>query len=78
MAFDQNTIRTQFASLIDIAPNKLTVTIDGDDYDAVKSNLNRGIVYGNEGLQNDYNFSVIISVVDFATLPTVDSEATAR
>jgi len=76
MSFDQSTIRTQFASLIDMSPNKLTVTIEGDDYDAVKSNLNRSIVYGNEGLQNDYNFSVIISVSDFTTLPAVDSKVT--
>ena len=76
MAFTQSTIRSTFASLIDISPNKLTVTIGGEDYDAVKSNLNRSIVYGNEGLQNEYRYSVMISVSDFDTVPDVDDEAT--
>jgi hypothetical protein len=76
MSFTQSTIRTQFASLIDMSPNKLTVTIEGDDYDAVKTNLNRDFRYTDYGLQNDYRFSVIISVSDFTTLPAPDSEAT--
>lgn len=59
-----------------MSPNKLTVTIDGTDYDAVKTNLNREFRYTEYGLQNDYRFSVVISYNDFTTVPSPDDEAT--
>jgi len=76
MSFTQSSIRTVFENLIDASPNKLTVTIAGTDYDAVKSNLNRDFRYTDYGLQNDYRFSVMLSYSDFSSLPEVDDEAT--
>ena len=76
MAFTQSTIRAQFASLIDISPNKLTVTYSGSDYDAVKSILTKEIAYSDWGVDNNYRFSVMLSVSDFDTVPVVDEKVT--
>jgi hypothetical protein len=72
----QSMIKDTFETLIDASPNKLTVTYDSTDYDAVKTVLNRDIRYQVYGVQSDYRFSVIISWDDFATLPSVDETVT--
>lgn len=74
----QAQIRTRFASLIDSAPNKLTITIDSTDYDGVKTVLNRDLRYQVYGLQDDYRFSVIISWDDFSSIPEIDSKVTVN
>ena len=76
MAFDQTSIRTTFANLIDAAPNKLTVTYSGSDYDAVKTNLMKELAYSDWGVDNKYRFSVMLSVSDFGTVPAVDEKVT--
>lgn len=76
MAFTQSTIRTTFANLIDAAPNKLTVTYSGSDYDAVKTQLMKELAYSDWGVDNKYRFSVMLSVSDFVTVPAVDDKVT--
>ena len=76
MGLTQTQIRSTFAKLIDNSPNKLTVTIAGTGYDAVKTVLNRDLRYQVYGLQSDYRFSVIISWSDFSSIPEIDSKVT--
>ncbi len=76
MTISPTQLKTAFANLINAAPNKLTVTIGGTDYDAVKTTLGREIKYSDFGVQNEYRFSVLISKAAFSSLPNVDDLAT--
>ena len=76
LPMNQAAIRSKFANLIDASANKLTVTIGGDDYDAVKTVLNRDIRYQVYGTQSNYSFSVVISWADFSSIPAIDGLVT--
>ena len=78
MAISQDKLRNVFAKLVDASPNKLTVTIDSENYCATKTNLSRAIRYSEYGISNDYTFSVIINEVDLIKIPEVDDLCTVK
>lgn len=69
-------MRTTFASIVNAAPNKCTVTIAGTGYSAVKAPRRKEYQVQEYGLGSDYKFSVSIPYAAFSTLPDVDDIAT--
>ena len=61
-----------FGRITNEAPNKLSVIIDGETYDAMKSTLGRDVKYSELGVQEGYEFSIILQLSDLDTAPEMD------
>jgi len=59
-----------------IADLPSTVTISGTDYSCTKTKLKREFDYTAFGLDNDYEFSIILNINDLSSIPDTHSLVT--
>ena len=70
MALDKTIISNTFNKLLEQLP--VTVTYSGSTYTGTKTIVNADRFYYDEGLQDNYSFSVHLLQADFSSLPIVD------
>ena len=74
MPFTNAQLDSDLSVIIDDLP--VTITIGGDDYSGTKMSLSRASLLQDEGLRQEYRFSVYLRATDVGALPALRSTLT--